>query len=75
VADSEKLGYYTQDTGTYVRHFFMGDEPPEKQFMFHARTWEPLSDPWHLMDMVIDGAPDLTGPVKNPPREVPLKVP
>jgi hypothetical protein len=29
-------------------------------------TWEPLSDPWYLMDMVIDGTPDLTGPVKNP---------
>jgi hypothetical protein len=39
--------------------------------VLHGKTWEPLGDPWYLMDMVIDGQPDLTGPVANPPRGVP----
>ena len=44
----------------------MGDEPPDEQYVFRGEVWKPLPDPWHLMDMVIDGAPDLSGPVKNP---------
>lgn len=67
----EKLGYCTRDTGTYVRHFYMGDEPPQEQYTLHGDTWVPLDDGWYLMDLVIDGTPDLTGPVKNPPAGVP----
>lgn len=66
-----KLGYYTRDTGTYVAHYFMGDEPPDEQYVLRGEAWRPLSDRWHLMDMVIDGAPDLSGPVRNPPKGVP----
>ncbi len=61
----------TRDTGTYVRHFYMGDEPPQEQYMLDGDTWVPLDDGWYLMDLVIDGTPDLTGPVKNPPKGVP----
>ena len=71
MAESKKVGYYTQDTGRNVYHFFMGAEPPEKQFMLHGATWQLLSDPWYLMDLVIDGTPDLIGPVVNPPQGVP----
>jgi hypothetical protein len=35
----------------------MGDEPPLEQYMLHGETWEPLVDPWYLMDMIIDGQP------------------
>ena len=66
----EKFGYYTQDTGQSVYHFFMGDEPPEEQYMLHGDKWEPLVDGWYLMDMVINGAPDLTGPVGARPEGV-----
>jgi hypothetical protein len=33
----------------------------------HA-AWKPLNDGYYLMDMIIDGQPDLTGPVTNTPR-------
>ena len=29
MAESKKVGYYTRDTGTYVRHSFMGAELPQ----------------------------------------------
>jgi hypothetical protein len=44
----------------------MGAEPPLEQYILIDGKWEPLSDPWYLMDMVIDGNPELTGPVKDP---------
>ena len=66
-----KVGYYTRDTGQRVTHFYMGDEPPLEQYLLHDGVWEPLADGYYLMDMIIDGAPDLSGPVKNPPRGVP----
>jgi hypothetical protein len=67
-----KVGSYTQDTGDGdIYHYFMGDDPPLKQYVLRGKTWELLPDPWSLMDMVIDGQPDLSGPVKNPPRGVP----
>ena len=44
MAESKKVGYYTQDTGRNVYHFFMGAEPPEKQFMLHGATWQLVSD-------------------------------
>jgi hypothetical protein len=69
---TEKLGYYTQDTGQNVYHFYMGDEPPLEQYMLRGGTWVPLDDGWYLMDMIIDGAADLTGPVKSPPKGVPV---
>jgi hypothetical protein len=34
----------------------MGDEPPLEQYILIDGVWEPLSDPWYLMDMVIEGA-------------------
>jgi hypothetical protein len=49
----------------------MGDEPPEKQYILRGETWELLADPWYLMDMIIDGQPDLADPVANPPKGVP----
>jgi hypothetical protein len=57
MAGSNRVGYYTQDTGQHVYHYFMGDEPPLEQYMLHGETWEPLVDPWYLMDMIIDGQP------------------
>jgi hypothetical protein len=70
---ASKLGYYTQDTGQSVYHYFMGDEPPKGQYIYVLRdkVWEPLTDSWYLMDMVINGEPDLTGPMVNPPAGVP----
>jgi hypothetical protein len=71
VAETKKRGYYTQDTGDGdVYHFFMGDEPPLEQYILHGGMWEPLIDPWFLMDMVIDGQADLTGPFVDPPEGV-----
>ena len=67
----EKLGYYTQDSGQNVYHYFMGNEPPLEQYMLHDGKSEPLSDGWYLMDMIMDGNPDLSGPVKSPPKGVP----
>lgn len=51
----------------------MGDDPPLEQFRLkiNTNTWEPLSDPWYLMDRIIDGDLDYDGPMKNPPRGVP----
>ena len=63
-----RVGYYTQDTGQHVYHFFMGDDPPLEQYILHGRDWDRLVDPWYLMNMINDGQPDLTGPVANPPR-------
>jgi hypothetical protein len=62
----EKLGYYTRATGQSVYHFYMGDEPPLEQYMLRGDKWVPLDDRWYLMDLVNDGTPDLTGPVKTP---------
>jgi hypothetical protein len=45
---TEKLGYYTQDTGQNVYHFYMGDEPPLEQYMLRGKTWVPLADGWYL---------------------------
>jgi hypothetical protein len=65
-----KIGYYTQDDGE-DRFYFMGDDPPLEQYILRDGAWKPLNDGYYLMDMVIDGNPELTGPVKNPPRGVP----
>jgi hypothetical protein len=67
----EKLGYYTQDTGQHVYRYFMGAEPPQEQYILREGVWEPLSDGFYLMDLIFDGTPDLSGPVKNPPKGVP----
>jgi hypothetical protein len=38
-----KVGYYTQDTGDGdVYHYYMGDEPPDKQYVLRSETWELL---------------------------------
>jgi len=68
---SPKIGYYTRDTGRNVYHYYMGAEPPGEQYILRGQTWEPLVDGWSLMDMVIDGTPDLAGPVPDPPEGVP----
>ena len=68
MAETKKIGYYTRDTGQSVDHFYMGDEPPREQYILINNAWELLSDGWYLMDMVIDGQPDLDGPVENPPK-------
>jgi hypothetical protein len=70
VAQTAKYGYYT-DTGGDVYHFFMAAEPPLGQFILRDGAWVLLPDPWYLMDRVIDGDPDLTGPVVDPPEGVP----
>ncbi len=49
----------------------MGDEPPLEQYILIDGTWEPLSDGFYLMDMVIDGNPEISGPVRDPPEGVP----
>jgi hypothetical protein len=49
----------------------MGDDPPLAQYVLRGKTWEPLPDPWSLMDMVMDGDPDYDGPTANPPPGVP----
>jgi hypothetical protein len=66
-----KIGYYRRDTGQSVYDFYMSEEPPLGQFLLRDGTWEPLADGYFLMDMVIDGNPELTGPVKDPPQGVP----
>jgi hypothetical protein len=64
----------TPDTGHGdVYHYYIGDEPPLEQYILHGGKWEPLVDGYYLMDLVIDGSPELTGPVKQvesapPPR-------
>ena len=63
---SAKFGYYTQDDGQHVSHYFMGDEPPLEQYILRGNTWKPLPDGFYLMDMIIDGNPEISGPVKSP---------
>jgi hypothetical protein len=62
MAETQKLGYYTQDTGQNVYHFLMADEPPRGQYILRGGVWERLADGWYLMDLLISGAPDLSGP-------------
>lgn len=69
--DTAKKGYYTQDTGQNVYYFYMGAEPPEEQYILREGKWKPLADGWYLMDLVINGTPDLNGPVPNAPEGVP----
>jgi hypothetical protein len=69
---SAKLGYYVKDTGDGdVYNFFMADEPPLGQYVLHDGVWVPLPDPWYLMDKIIDGDPEVDGPVADPPEGVP----
>jgi hypothetical protein len=42
---TEKLGYYTQDTGQNVYHFYMGDEPPLEQYTRRSATSRGISTP------------------------------
>jgi hypothetical protein len=62
MADTRKLGYYVQDTGQNVYRFYMGAEPAEGQYIFTGGAWVPLADGWYLMDLLINGSPDLRGP-------------
>jgi hypothetical protein len=64
---SSRVGYYAQDDGVDRWHYFMGDEPPDKQYILRDGAWKPLIDPWYLMDMIIDGNPKIAGPTVNPP--------
>jgi hypothetical protein len=66
-----KIGCYTQDDGEDVTHYYMGAEPPEKQYVLRGKTWELLPDPWSIADMIMDGNPELSDPRVNPPRGVP----
>jgi hypothetical protein len=67
-----ELGYYILDTGDGdVYHFLMTDEPPLGQYALRGGAWEPLIDGFYLMDKVIDGDPDVTGPMVHPPEGVP----
>jgi hypothetical protein len=67
-----KLGYYVQGTGDGdVYHYLMIDEPPLGQFMLRGDEWQPLVDGFYLMDKIIDGDPDVIGPMANPPAGVP----
>ena len=66
-----RVGYYTQDDGVDRWHYFMGDDPPLEQYILRDGAWKPLADGYYLMDMIIDGQPDLSGPTVNPPRGVP----
>jgi hypothetical protein len=68
---SSRVGYYTQDDGEDRFYYFMGDDPPLEQYILRDRVWKPLEDGYYLMDMIIDGQPDLTGPVANPHKGVP----
>jgi hypothetical protein len=65
-----KQGYYTRDTGQNVYPYYMGDEPPLEQYRFNGSQWVPLDDPWHLMDQIIDGSPEISGPTQDPPKRV-----
>ena len=67
----EKFGYYTQDNGQNVYYYYMGAEPPEEQYILRERKWQPLEDGYYLMDLIINGDPDLEGPVPNPPEGAP----
>jgi hypothetical protein len=49
----------------------MGDEPPLEQYILHVGKWTPLVDGFYLMDMIIDGNPEISGPVLDPPEGVP----
>jgi hypothetical protein len=67
-----KIGYYTQDDGEDVTHCYMGAEPPQKQYVLREGDhWELLPDPWSIADMIMDGNPELSGPVRYPPAGVP----
>ena len=67
------IGYYVKDTGDGdLYHFFMGDEAPLKQYVLRGDRWEPLPDPWYLMDKVIDGDPEVDGPMKDPRESHPM---
>jgi hypothetical protein len=48
-----------------------GDEPPDEQYIYLHGVWKPLKNGYHLMDMIIDGQPDLDGPFPNAPEGVP----
>lgn len=66
-----KLGFYTQDTGQNVYYFYMAAEPPEGQYILREGKWHPLVDGYYLMDMIINGQPDLTGPEPALPKGAP----
>ena len=68
---SNRVGYYTQVSQRYVWHYFMGDDPPLEQYILRDGAWKPLNDGYYLMDMIIDGNPEISGPFQNPPRGVP----
>jgi hypothetical protein len=62
------LGYYVRH-GEY--HFAMTAEPPDGQLVLRGDHWEPLPDPWYLMDKLITGDVDTDGPFADPPEGVP----
>jgi hypothetical protein len=64
-------GYYTETTNSGVFHFFMNSEPPDGQFILIGSPWKPLIDGWSLMDKIIDGDPEVSDPVRDPPEGVP----
>ena len=65
-------GYYTEVSGDGTAyHYLMTDEPPLGQYILHGGVWVPLVDGFYLMDKIIDGDPEVTGPVPNPPDGVP----
>jgi hypothetical protein len=52
-----KIGYYTQDDGEDVTHYYMGAEPPQKQYVLREGDhWELLPDPWSITDMNLVGS-------------------
>ena len=60
--------YCTTSWATTHAHDFMGDEPPLEQYILHRGKWEPLGDGYYLMDMIMDGNPEISGPVNEVPR-------
>lgn len=65
-------GYYTQDYGDGdVTYYFMNDEPPDGQFIFLGGAWRPLIYPFYLADLLMDGNPEVSDPVTDPPEGVP----
>jgi hypothetical protein len=73
IRSEAKFGYYVEDDGTAIYYYFMGKEPPEGQYIYKLLNgaWRPLKNGYFLMDMIMDGNPNLTGPTSAPPEGIP----
>lgn len=56
-------GYYVYEhEAGDESYYYMGTDPPKDQYLLVNGAWEPLTDGWYLMDMIIGGNVNLSSP-------------